>query len=91
MTKISNKKMKLSKPTAKPINILSISLITKEYVIYLIKRKNKTPEIIAKIADIIEYIVSFISLWNIHLNFKSKSPLIKVIVGNRTLLPHHGL
>lgn len=54
MTKISNKKMKLSKPTAKPINILSISLITKEYVIYLIKRKNKTPEIIAKIADIIE-------------------------------------
>ena len=53
--------MKLSKPTAKPINILSISLITKEYVIYLIKRKNKTPEIIAKIADIIEYIVSLIS------------------------------
>lgn len=63
--------MKLSKPTAKPINILSISLTAKEYVIYLINRKNKIPEVIAKIADIIEYIVSFISLWNIHLNFKS--------------------
>lgn len=72
MTKVSNKKIKLSKPTAKPINILSISLTTKEYVMYLIERKNKAPEIIAKIANIIEYIVSFISLWNIHLNFKIK-------------------